>query len=454
MKKRSVNVKVNYKTGQYIAYGTVNGKKIMTSKPISGVDNDGYYKRSFSSELIEYRREQMEEDIEKVLKLYPNLKYSRKQLNNADPLMYKLLKEWDRNTGGDYALDYLRSVIEQFDDNEFKKSSKDTLEEKSKRVRMNNLKKSGIKITYEGSFFDLGSRLSLFEKIRCYRFAKQHEKMFGVKIKKNSLLSILKNKTKDLKKESGRWVRSLKSKKDSIYNKKYVPDKKETQKRVIKGVATALAASSIFLNIGVVNHVMSKHRESLDNDLVFAESIKANDRNVNYNKENVVLVDFDKIDLGNRQYESPKKLSDKSKTEENKIDEFKKYAVEKYMDEFTIGSKPEVGDMLDFYTENPDGSGNIGYFKTHPNSKISYINVVTKDGTQTIRENGESLNDILDKYSEYTDYSIHFEDSETGGWLGFVTKSHLDLLVEQKVNSIIESKQSQISNSEYDELLK
>ena len=480
MKKRSVNINIDYKTGKYVATGIVNGEKITISKPISGTDRDGYKKRSFSSKLIRHRRAQMDRDIDQVIKMYPDLKINEKLLKNADPLLYKLLEDWDRTVGGDYAIDYLRAVTEKFDEKDFAKSSKGTLDEKIFRNRKKNLKKAGIKVSYNVGLFNANSKLSLIDRIRGIRFAKKQEKIFGVNvenklfmnktkkdenkpIKKNSLFSIFRNKAKELKNESYRWVRSLDSKKDSIYNKKYVSDPKETKQRIIKGVATALAASSIFLNIGAVNHVMNKHKEHSENDLVYSEPIKSNNKNlnnndtINKNNENVVFVDLDTVDLVKKQDEAPKKLTNTSKNDEEKINEFKEYAVQKYMDEFTIGNKPQVGDMLDFYTERPDGSGTIGYFKTHPNYKIGYIEVFTKDGEDNgivIKENGKKLDDVLKDYPDYSNYCIHFENSKTGGWLGFVTKSHLDSLVEKKVDSVIKSKKSQISDFEYDDLLR
>lgn len=485
MKKRSINIKVDYKAGKYIVSGIVNGKKITISKPISGIDTDGYKKRNFSSKLIRNRRAQMDRDIDQVVKMYPDLKCSRKQLNNADPLMYKLLEEWDMKVGGDYAIDYLRSVIEKSDEKDFSKSSKESLDEKIFRNRKKNLKNAGIKISYDVGLFNANSKISLFDRIRGIRFAKKQEEMFGVKvenklfmnkakkqenksIKKNSLFSIFKNKKKELKNESARWIRRLDSMDDSVYNKRYVSDKKEKKQRIIKGVATALAASSIFLNIGAVNNVMNKHNEHFEDDLVYSEQVKSNlNRTVKFDNDNTntidgddineVFVDYDTVSLVKKHDEAPKNLTNSIKNDEEKINEFKEYAVKKYMDEFTIGNKPKVGDMLDFYTERPNGSGTVGYFKTHPNYKIGYIEVFTQDCNDNgivIKENGKKLDDVLKDYPNYSDYCIHFEDSKTGGGLGFITKSHLDSLVENKVDSVIKSKQSQISDFEYDDLLR
>ena len=264
----------------------------------------------------------------------------------------------------------------------------------------------------------------------------------------------VKNKANDINKKSGRWGRKLSSGKDAIHNKKYVPNKTTTKKRILRGVTTALAASSIFLSVGPATQ-MKKPREDVDEGLNYSDTLRPDDGKMkNQNPISYIQVDEDTKKLG-----VEKTIKQIEKDEEEKIKEFKEDSVKIYMNRFSIGSKPEVGDLLDYYKETPEENGNIGFFKDHPNYKIGHINVVTNKGVTTIRDSGENLNDILAKYPDYTDYSIHFVESENNGWLGFVNKSHLDSLIEKKVDSVIESKgiqtnskKSQIPDFEYGDL--
>ena len=133
---------------------------------------------------------------------------------------------------------------------------------------------------------------------------------------------------------------------------------------------------------------------------------------------------------------------DTNKTEDQKIEEFRDTAIQTYKEAFIIGEKPNVGDIFKdkTYSQNPDGSGRIGYFNTYQDYSISHINIITDEGWHVVRADGKNLIELLAEYPNCKDYNIHFINSKTGGGLGFVTKSQLDDIINNKINSIIESK--------------
>ncbi|MBR1540367.1 MAG: hypothetical protein IJ629_04270 [Clostridia bacterium] len=130
------------------------------------------------------------------------------------------------------------------------------------------------------------------------------------------------------------------------------------------------------------------------------------------------------------------------KTDEEKIAEFKETALNAYRDAIVIGETPMIGDLFadQTYSENPDGTGRRGSFASHPDYAISHINIVTAEGWHTVRVDGRNLSELLAEYPDYITYNFHVVNSKTGGWLGFVTQSQYEQLVQNKVNQIIESR--------------
>ena len=110
------------------------------------------------------------------------------------------------------------------------------------------------------------------------------------------------------------------------------------------------------------------------------------------------------------------------------------------MSGFVIGEEPHVGNMLDSQTfsEKPDGTGKFGRFRNQENYKVSHINIVTDKGFITIKTEGKNLKEILAEYPDNRGYNIHFANSKTG--LGFVTQNQLENMINNKVNTIIQSK--------------
>ena len=119
------------------------------------------------------------------------------------------------------------------------------------------------------------------------------------------------------------------------------------------------------------------------------------------------------------------------------------------MEAFVIGKHPEVGELFknQIFSENPDGTGNIGHFDKHPNYDMEQVIVMTDNDWYTETVDGESLPEILSEYQNVTGYSIHFVDSETGGGLGFVTNTQLDNMVQEKVSKIANKKIAKLKSN-------
>ena len=139
-------------------------------------------------------------------------------------------------------------------------------------------------------------------------------------------------------------------------------------------------------------------------------------------------------------------------TDEEKIERFRQEALQMYEDALIIGETPQIGDILmdQTYCESPSGVGKVGYFKSHPNYKISHINIVTPKGWKVVRTEGKSLSELLAEYPECVTYNIGFVDSKTGGGLGFVTKEQYDEMVQNKINEIINSRMDKDTDLDLD----
>lgn len=520
MKKNTgVNVKVDYYNGTYTVKGIYNNKILPLRIPITGVDKDGYFKRNFSQGLILERKRQMKRILKKIKKECPDFKFSKKLIKNVDPLMYKALKSWDKMAETTYATDYLKTMVQTFDESSFAKTSQGTYEEKCRNARRKDLKKHGIRMSYDVALFNTSKNLSLLDRIRGIRIAKKQEKLASVEVKKSTFMkkrevsldieALRKAKVKTapkqqetLKKE-GHWTRKISSEKDSIRNKKFIH--KDGVKRIlVNGVMTLLAAGAIF-NVNMINHLKpsnydipvteqatdsdksySKNNDTSDiysdfDSFEMAKQIPKSDKNyskIDEDSESNKYYDFfdnSELDSQDDNNKSKKKITEITfeteesleedakkenttedavgeKSDEEKMEEFRKIATQECMDAFIIGEKPKVGNMLDnqYYSQNRDGSGNIGYFSTHPDSITGRIIVVKEDGkSETIDAKGMTLSEVLDAFPKYKDYYIQFAGPSESGSLkpsdyrGYINRTKLERLIKSQVDSIIESKTSQ-----------
>ncbi len=144
------------------------------------------------------------------------------------------------------------------------------------------------------------------------------------------------------------------------------------------------------------------------------------------------------------------------KTEQQKIEEFKKEARKKYLKAFVIGEKPGIGDALKNmnYSANNDGSGLKGCF-INPEDYIScFINFFDNQDSSkflNINANGEILYDLIEKYGEkYPNYSIAYENVKTGGIVGFTNDEAINQMIENEINKFISQRQFELSNIGYD----
>ena len=280
---------------------------------------------------------------------------------------------------------------------------------------------------------------------------------------KNSNSNTVKSNLMD-KKE--RWGRKIADAKDSIKNKQFI--KPENAKKVaVTGVATLLAAGSLAAAINVSN-ATDNYKVPITNN---EENSKATEK-INYstpdipeiysNAEKACIDELEttKEAVTNSNSSENKKITKKQekqqqdeqtinkkdvkKDNKQKIKEFKEFAYKEYMSSFVIGEEQKTNILKDsYYTENPDGTGNVGFFKNKEKSnlEISHINIVTKDGKyKKVDYHGENLADLL---NQCTDYSVHYINKETGCGYGFVQKSRL----EQVVNEAIDAKLDELMDS-------
>lgn len=310
------------------------------------------------------------------------------------------------------------------------------------------------------------------EQERFLKAKAEAEKLVKEKEKENSPFGFFKGIIGKIKKDNnnekenskGHWGRKLLNAKDSIENKTFI--KKEDAKKIaVTGVATLLAAGSLVSAINVSNN-----SDNYNIPIVDDENATSISENVKYNSPDVPeiynVVSSNLIEKNNTKTDNQKEKSKKDnlneenfvkednvakeditqKSNEEKIQELKNFAFKKYMSLFVIGEKPRVGNILNklYFSENPDGSGNLGSFKKHPNYDISHINIVTKDGAyKTVNIKGESLEELLD---ECTDYSIHFVDSKTGSGYGFIQKAQLEDVVNEAIDAKIDELMDSILN--------
>lgn len=535
MKKNTgVNVKVDYYNGTYTVTGIYNNKILSVRRPITGVDKDGYFKKNFSWKLILERRYQMKKNLKKIHEECPEFKFSKKLIKNVDPLMYKSLKSWDKMAETTYASDYLKAMVQVFDESSFSKTSQGTYEEKCVNARKKDLKRHGIRMSYDVALINASKTLSLLDRIRGIKIAKKQEKLASVEVKKSIFMkkrkvsldieALRKAKVKTAQKQLettkklGLWKRKVNGREDSIRNKKFIPNKEGDKKFGIKNVVTLLAAGSILFNVSLINHLKPSYDipiteqttdsdknynridgdSELDTNLAFFDNgeLDSQDDNNKSNKkiqEITFEVEDDKVleknsnneitfevenikeskDSSNKgisfkgitfEVEDDKEVKESSneenttedvvveKSDEEKLEEFKQMATQKYMDAFVIGEKPNVGNMLDnqYYSENMNGSGTIGFFSTHPDSITGRIFVVKEDGEKEIIDaKGMTLSEVLDAFPKYKDYYIQFAGPSESGSLkpsdyrGYINRTKLERLIKSQVDSIIESKTSQ-----------
>lgn len=642
-----IEVVVDYFTGNYKITGEFKGKPFTIVKPIRGIDNDGYYKASFSKKMIKSRRKELSIKLKELKKGNKDFEYSEELIKNIDPLLYKTLESWDDVSGTNYASEYLKTMAQSYKDDDLS-TSKKTFEKKCKIIRKNKLKDCGIDISYNVGFFNTNSKLKFFDKIRGLKFAKLQEKFFGAKVNSsiivdeskgdNDIISLKEyygsdadfsiipkkdrlifdekeipekkeketldkkeksskndkksnNKASESKKLSGdisfavdlgkikekalkedfdirfgstsstsekkpksnadisfkkkeektsksnadisfkqkharisndnidskpdidsitasiksslekkrqqglsnpsanlkiedienkvknraksksqeqnsskKFVRHIKDPKDSIKNKKYNSSNKNGKRKIIVGAVSLLAAGLIAIGIhynnsSINNLSTSKNVTTPETTITTVTDTKEYSGNSyksdlekdlnNYNQEEI-LQNTNVIDetTENNDIQNPTDENKDSKSKEDKINEFKLSATEKCKEAMVIGEKLQIGDLLSSQTfsENPDGTGNFGYFSEHKNYSISHINIITKDGWNVVETNGKNLEEILSEYPDCETYNIHFIDNETGYGLGFVTQDQYEKVVNENVNNIINNKMNKNIN--------
>ena len=255
-----------------------------------------------------------------------------------------------------------------------------------------------------------------------------------------------------VKPEVKHWTRKLRNEKDSIRNKEFVPNKKRANKIVIRGAATAMALIIAFL----AGHAIKEHVQNEDNPS-YETGYTMDDDTTEKNNE----LNFDSSEIKDQsETKLPSEVVNKEeKTDEKKIEEFKKYAFQKYIEAIVIGETPNIGNLLEneTYSENPDGTGNFGYFKGKE-YYITHINIITADGWYIERTEGANLKDILAKYEangeKVVSWNFHVASKgKVGGNLGFVNEGQFKDCANRQIRTMIEGKISiNIENSKSEEI--
>ena len=302
--------------------------------------------------------------------------------------------------------------------------------------------------------------------------------------KKKVLVLKIKNKLNETKfgrrvnAEIRHWTRKIHSAKESIKNFKFKPNPKFKKILItgavsVLGVITIFAASNAIKNGGFINPNPSSSVPGYTTEDPYQSESPSPDQEPSSSPEVTPPGEqpsdspeatspgqeqddaSETTPLGQEQgggsgTTTPEQGQETGKTDAEKLEEFRQMAFEEYKKAFIIGSKPAVGDMLtdQIYYENPDGTGNFGYFAGYTDYTISHINLISNKGWETVRLEGKSLQDLLSEHPECVGYNIHFINAKTGGGLGFITKDQLEGLIKEKVDSIIESKQQSDLNLE------
>ena len=267
-----------------------------------------------------------------------------------------------------------------------------------------------------------------------------------------------------------RFTRSVNSPAEAIQNKRFIK-RENIKKFAITGAATLLAAGSLLFSMNVAgnssNYTVaptleqpeSRVSEKVENATVSTpewytdidSSVESTVESKAESKSESKVEETQKIKKDTKQNENKdnSKIEKESKSDEEKLKEYKEFTQDKIFESFVIGGdKEQFGDILndEIFSENPDGTGNIGHFSNFSNYKISHINIVTNKGYITIKENGKSLKEIQDELGDSTriiDYSIHFANPENNGGYGFVTKSQIEGengVIKNTIKSISEKK--------------
>ncbi len=594
---KGIKVEVDYSNGCYNVTGIYEEEMIPMRKPIRGFDRDCIYKAGYSRGIIQHRKNQIKQILEKIQNENTNVKYSEKLIKNVDTLMYKALEDWDNINGTTYALDYLKAITQVFEKRTIKDMHKGTYKTASQSLRKKSLEDAGIDISYRIILAKANESLNIFDKMKGILIARKQKKSIGAKVigpftpnrnksriindetyernntekekgneiqeadevkkieetdtnkEKNNVsndkkkintkekansqkkkkrnrnknkenkrkigyVSPKKEKFKNKRKKITTYERYLKAKKaeeekrararegmakkrlerekleaekinenvkhwtrkitpeESIKQKNYQPNHK-IKKRVIRGASILLASGFVFLGIQSINHNQSSAEKDI-NKTTMSYQIKPNTMKSTKESTSMTYYDIKETETKNeptssenifkaesetrntqksvvREINKEKENEEQSiangtireKTDAEKLEMFTNMALEKYRNTLIIGKKPEISDILDniTYSENPDGSGKIGSFSKYSDYIIGHINIVTNSGFETIKAEGRSLQDILAEYPDYITYNIHFLNRNTGGGLGFVTQSQLEmLLIQNKVKPIVDSR--------------
>ena len=255
-----------------------------------------------------------------------------------------------------------------------------------------------------------------------------------------------------IKAEVRHWKRRLRKPDDSIKNKQYKPRKKSL-KKYIKGAVTVLAVGGLALSsLNIANNRNKPETKNLSNadyvvtNTLESEKPESDSTSTQAKSKTSTMTKTPSQSQTEIKPAGEKKKDDAIKIDEKKLNKFKDWATEKYKSQIVIGEELKIASLFkdQQYSQNPDGTGRKGNFNSFKNISISFINIITPDEWKIVKTDGNNLQELLNKYPDCVEYSIHFTDVDSGCALGFVTNNQLETLVENNIDSLINSKKGNI----------
>ncbi len=176
-----VKVIADLKRGCYTVMGLYHGDVYSLYKPIRGIERNGIYKANYSARLMRMRRKQILEDLNRIKRKNPDFNFSKKDIRNVDPLMYKSLEDWDAMNATHYAMDYLKTVVQSIDGQ--------SINDDEKEIRAENLKKSGIDITYNIGLLKTSKKISMMDKLKGMLIARKQKNILNANVNSSLVMS-------------------------------------------------------------------------------------------------------------------------------------------------------------------------------------------------------------------------------------------------------------------------
>lgn len=245
---------------------------------------------------------------------------------------------------------------------------------------------------------------------------------YGRKIK--GAVTLTAEKAKKLKKEATiRFTRTLRNAQDSIRNKVHIPNITGPQKAIAGVVTAAVLVGGIGLGIAATRaNADASVRVPVEPTAPIVETVESSIPELSEveqvvykdnleHKQNVGASSMGQTQQGTTQNNAEAE-QEKSKEEQQK----------EYLSSIRVGCNMKIDNGK--YFASPDGAGSFGRFENYKDgtSRLTIIDVITKDGVIVIKDSNISLYDLKQQYPN-AKFSYHFEfvhsdgRTTTQGWL-------------------------------------